>query len=115
MPSLAPQRLRSARAPAVMIAMNMREQNLGDFFYAHGLGLLDDAVHVRIGAQRDVDDQARLLADDILIGPLQRHEAGIVGGKFAYEVRRSHRISFRGGGAAGQKRRGKKKRQRGFP
>ena len=45
---------------AGVIAVNMREQNLGDFLNAHGFSLLDDAVHVRVGAERDVDDQSRL-------------------------------------------------------
>ena len=100
---------------AGVIAVNMREQNLGDFLNAHGFSLLDDAVHVRVGAERDVDNQPRLFADDILIGPLQSHEPGIIGGEFTDEVGRSHGVSFRGKRAAAQKRMGKKKRQRGFP
>ena len=56
----------------------------------------------------------RLFADDVLIGPLQRHDAGVVGGEFADEIRRCHGGSFSGAAPLREERLGKKKRQRSF-
>ena len=81
---------------ATMIAVNMREQYLVDLFDAHRLGLFDDAVHVRIIAQRDVDNQARLFADDILVGSLQGHDARVIGRELSDKIRCRHSSPFSG-------------------
>ena len=90
MPSLAPQRFRKRQGAAAVIAVNMRQQNLFDLFHAHRFRLLDNSVHVRVRAQRDIDNQDVLLTDDVLIRPLQSHDAGVVRGVLADEVRCSH-------------------------
>jgi len=37
------------------------------------------SVHVRIIASATIDNQARLFADDILVGSLQGHDARVIG------------------------------------
>src|SRR5512132_131524 len=62
--------LSQGQGTAAMVAMNMRQENLLDLFRAHRLRLLDNSVHVRVRAQRNIDNQDVFLADDVLIRPL---------------------------------------------
>src|SRR4030095_11464849 len=62
--------LSQRQGTAAMVAMNMGQENLFDLLRPHRLRLLDDSIHVRIRAQRNIDNQDILLTDDILIRPL---------------------------------------------
>ena len=67
--------------PATVIDMDMRQKDLFDFFCAHGFGLLDDAIHVSVLAQRQIDDTLAVLTNDLLVSALQSHHAWVIRGK----------------------------------
>src|SRR5262245_40079143 len=62
--------LSQRQGTAAMVAMNMGQENLFDLLRPHRLRLLDYSVHVRIRAQRHIDNQDVLLTDNVLIRPL---------------------------------------------
>ena len=76
-----------------MIAVDVREKNLFDLC-AQGLGLLDNAIEIRVRAERYVDDDDVLSSNDVLIGSLERHVTGIVSGELSYICRRCHNGPF---------------------
>jgi hypothetical protein len=74
---LRPGALLQRQRAAAMIAVNVRQKNFLDFFSAHRLGLLDDAVDVASRRQRHVDDGNFILAEQVLVRAFERHQAGI--------------------------------------
>src|SRR5688572_19294838 len=82
--------------PTTVIDMDMRQKDLFDFFDAHGFGLFDDAIHVSVRAQRHIDDNRAVLADDILVSPLQGHHARVIGGEICDVSWLSHYRPFNG-------------------
>ena len=87
-----PATLSERQRPPAVIAVDMRQQDLFDFLHPHRLGLVQYTVHVRIGTEGYVDDQSAFLADDVLIGPLKGHDAGIIGRKLSHMSGRCHQI-----------------------
>ena len=77
-----------------MIAVDVREQNLVDFFRSHGLDLFDDTIQIRIRAQRHVNHDDALSAHDVLIGALECHDARIVCREFSDKFGCRHTVSF---------------------
>ena len=57
MPSFGAAALSQRQGTAAMVAMNMGQKNLVDLLRPHRLRLLDNSVHVRIHAQRNIDNQ----------------------------------------------------------
>ena len=83
--------------PATVINMDVRQKDLFDFFGAHGFGLFDDPIHVSVRAQRHIDDNRAVLANDILVGTLQGHHARVIGGKIRDVSWLIHYRPFSGG------------------